>query len=82
MYTDIENITTEDDTIINWRKRRGHTQLKCPKCDDWFSLPKDIEIDANGYCSAQVYHFCKEYGDEPEENNNGWTVLAHLVGWE
>ena len=79
-YTDIENITTEDDTIINWRKRRGKVQLRCPYCDKFFDIPKDITIDANGCFSTSLYHFCDDIF-EGEVNNDSWSLLAHLVGW-
>ena len=84
-YQDIENYTlnrgTEDEeTVINWRIRRHKVQLRCPKCDRFFDLPKDIPIDENGYCFDTVYHFCEDIY-EGEENNAGYTVLAHLVGW-
>jgi len=83
-YTDIENFTENDEAIINWRVRHGGAQLKCPKCFRWFKLPKDIKIDDNGYCSDSFYHFCQEREVEGElyEDGEGWTVLAHLVGWE
>lgn len=84
-YTDIENTTIDkgteyEETIINWRTRRGKVQLRCPLCDRFFAIPKDITIDASGYFSASLYHFCEDIFDG-EENNDGWTVLAHLIGW-
>ena len=85
-YTEIENFVHNkgneyEETIINWRKRRGHVQLRCPLCDRFFNLPKDITIDAKGYCSTSFYHFCEDIY-EGEENTEGWTAWAHLVGWE
>jgi hypothetical protein len=84
-YTDIENQVVDkgteyEETIINWRTRRRRVQLKCPRCFHFFDLPKDITIDDNGYCSTSVYHFCEDQY-EGDENNEGYTVLAHLVGW-
>ena len=79
-YTDIINWSEEDNTIVNWRRRRGKTQLLCPRCDRFFDIPEDIKIDDNGYASAVVYHFCEDLFDD-EENNEGWVVLPHLVEW-
>lgn len=79
-YTDIENFQYEDEAVINWRSRRGRAQIKCPMCSKFFDLPSDITIDKDGYCSTSVYHFCDDLF-EGEENTEGYTVLAHLVGW-
>jgi hypothetical protein len=88
-YTDIENIVVDkgdedyEETIVNWRVRRRKVQLRCPKCDLFFDLPKAITIDENGYASGSFYHFCSEQVIDgvPDENDEGWTVMPHLVGY-
>lgn len=87
-YTDLENEvidqgTEDEETIIRWRVRRRKVQIKCPRCDNFFDVPKDIKIDDNGYLSSSIYHYCEEQSIDgiPEENEEGWAVLAHLVDW-
>lgn len=78
MNLDIENITFDkgteyEETILYWKKRLGRVQLRCPKCDEFFKVPKDIKFDENGYSSGTIYHFC--------EDDNGWVVTPHIVGY-
>jgi hypothetical protein len=84
-YTRIENFTynvgdDDEETIINWRVKHHRVQLRCPKCDQFFDIPKDCKIDHDGYASSSVYHFCNDFYDD-EENNEGWVCLPQLVGY-
>ena len=79
-YTDLENIVDEDTRMIWWRVKHRHVELQCPKCFRFFKVPKEIRFDDNGYALGQIYHFCDDIYPE-EENNEGWVVLPHLVGW-
>lgn len=76
--TQIENTVGDEETLREqwWRRRLGMTQLKCPYCFKWFTLPrKDFKIDENGNVSDVVYHFCDD------DFHPGWVVLPQLVGW-
>ena len=79
-YTELENIVDEDSRIIWWRIKRRKVELRCPKCDRFFNPPKDVKFDKDGYASDIIYHFCDDIYDD-EENNEGWVVCPHLVGW-
>lgn len=79
-WTELENVVNEDTRMIWWRVKFRKVQLRCPKCDRFFTIPKDVKINDQGYASDVIYHFCDDIYPE-EENNDGWTVLAHLVGW-
>jgi len=76
MHTYIENIETEDGIIINWRKRHNKVQLKCPRCDNFFDVPRDVKFDDYGNANDYIYHFCDD-----DLNEEGWVVLPTLVGW-
>ena len=76
-YTDIENIETEDGTIVNWRMRRGKAQIKCPYCFKFFDMPQGFVFDANGYARDSVYHFC----DDDQDQERGYMCTPHLVGY-
>lgn len=85
-WTELENITSDvgteyEETIINWRRRRSKVQVRCPRCDEFFDLPKDMIIDKKGYCNTNVYHFCNDQFID-DDNSDGWVALLHLVGWE
>ena len=79
-WTELENIVDEDTRSIWWRIKHGKVQIRCVKCDRFFKVPKDVTFDKDGYASDRIYHFCEDIYED-EENNEGWTVLAHLVGW-
>jgi len=63
-----------------WRMKRGKVQIRCPLCDQFFNVPRDIAVFSNGNLSDKLYHFCEDTFVD-EENTDGWVVLAHLEDW-
>lgn len=85
-YTDIENLvlfkgTDDEEVVVNWRKRLGRVQLRCPYCDSFFKVPKDVKFNSQGYASSSIYHFCDDEDIEIADDSLGWVVWAHLVGY-
>ena len=80
-YTVIRNTEATDDDAaqINWRRRMGKTQVRCPRCDEFFTVPKDVKFDKEGNADRTVYHICE---DSEGDDDGGWVVALSLEGWE
>lgn len=79
-YTIIRNYPGTDDEPgqINWRKRFGRVQVRCPRCDELFNVPKDVKFNKDGQANTTTYHFCE---DSDGNDDGGWVALLELEGW-